>query len=1025
MRESFRHRVPVARLAGAAYLALFLVICPAPAPGQQAATATIEGVINDPNGAVVPGATVTAKNVETGFTREIQTDESGVYRLPLLPPGAYDLTVTAPNFTQARRGGVRLTVGQKLNLDISLSVTGGTETVNITAEVPIVETSRPSVSNSVNERAVSDLPVNGRNFIDFVTLTPGVVRDPRGGDLSFGGQRGTFNSLQIDGVDNNNLFFGQTLGRSGSGRAPYQFSQDAVKEFQVNTNTFSAEFGRAAGGLINVITKSGTNEFHGTGFEFYRDRSLNANSLRFDARAGSAGTGALVPNTVKPAYHFHQFGGNIGGPVKRDRAFFFFDYDGQRSTTPNVVAFGVVPPIANDPSPADTQRGYQSLLPFQESYTRGFNQDVYLGKVDLQLDDANRIGFRYNRQNFTGRNLESSGATSALEHTGNSNVTTDTFTVTLNTAFSPRFLNEFRAQVARDREPGFANSDLPEANIAQGGQTVIVIGRNNFSPRETTEDKYQLIDNVSYITGAHSFKGGLDVNIEKILNFFPGQFGGRYFFDSYAQYALNQPSRYAQAFAGVGTTGPTSKPNFNEFGFFLQDDWRISTGLTVNLGVRYDIQKLKAPPVFNPDPRLAAAGIDTSRLANDYNNVAPRFGFAWKPLASDRLVARGGYGLFYGRTPAIMLGTAHTQNALSVILIELAGNRLPPGFIYPARFSDLSQVAAFAPSTPSIYVFEKNYQQPYTQQASLGLEYGLTGDISVGASYLFVKGAHLQRTRDINLFAPAPYPAFGYPNFLRHPGVQGTPDRPVAGFARISQFESNANSNYNALVLQVKKRFSRRFQFDASYTFSKVIDDKPDATSVVPFNTGDDSKQAQQSFFLRDDRGPGDANIPHRFVASGLWDISYFSGLGGVARAVVDGWQASGILQANSNLPFSATVGQTDLNNDGNRFTDRVPGFGRNSYRRDKFVGLDFRLTKNFFLTESVRLQFIGEFFNIINRVNFSSFNGQFANLTIATSGAGADARNPRVTITPRQDFADPRATFEPRIGQLALKLIF
>src|SRR5262249_12021752 len=463
---------------------LFALALVASVFGQQAATATIEGVVTDPNNAAVPGAKVTIKNVDTGLKREITTDASGLYRIAALPPGAYEISAGAEGFTEYKYGAVTLTVGQKLNLDLKLRVTVS-EAVTITDVAPIVETTRAQVSASVGERAVRGLPVNGRNFLDFVTLTPGVVRDPRGGDLSFGGQKGTLNSVQIDGVDNNNLFFGQSLGRTGSGRAPYQFSQDAVQEFQVNTNSFSAEFGRAAGGAINVITKSGTNEFHGTAFDFFRDRSLNANSLRYDAGLENftGGRPSLIPNgfrfsnasnTVigsrdKPPYHFHQFGGNFGGPIKKERAFFFFNYDGQRNTQPNIV--NTLP----DANPADSASiaGRNRLLPLAVNYVRQFNQDVYLGKVDLQLDSANRLNFRYNRQNFTGTNLENGGATNAQEHSGNSLVTTDSITVTLNTAFTPRLLNEFRTQFARDREPGLSNSDAPEAVISNGGQQVL------------------------------------------------------------------------------------------------------------------------------------------------------------------------------------------------------------------------------------------------------------------------------------------------------------------------------------------------------------------------------------------------------------------------------------------------------------------------------------------------------------------------------------------------------------------------
>jgi outer membrane receptor protein involved in Fe transport len=1010
---------------------LLVLFALTPALAQQAATATIEGVVTDPNSAVVPNAKVTARNAGTGFTREITTDESGIYRLTALPPGTYQVTASAQGFAENRYGSITLNVGQKLNIDLMLRV-NVSETVEITSSAPVVETTRTQVSGAVNERQVRDLPVNGRNYLDFVTLTPGVVRDPtRGGDLSFGGQRGPLNSVQVDGVDNNNLFFGQALGRAGF--RPFQFSQEAVQEFQVNTNSFSAEFGRAAGGVVNVITKSGTNEFHGTAYEFYRDRALNARNLVRQAVA-LPGISPLVPANPKQAYHFHQFGGNLGGPVKKDRVFFFFNYEGQRNTSPNLVRLG-----ATAPADAASQAALARLQPFLQSYNQQLNQNVYLGKADFQLDSANRLSVRYNHQDFTGTAQETNGPQRSLSSVGNSLVKTNTVTVTLNTAFSPHFLNEFRTQIARDKEPGTANSEDPLATIRQGGATVLVIGRNGFSPRETTERKYQFIDNVSYIAGRHSLKGGFDVNIEKIKNFFPGSFSGEYIFNTYADFTNNRVAQFTQAFPGPGTSGATSFPNFNEYGFFFQDDFRATNKLTLNFGVRYDLQLVAQPPTFNPSPALAAAGIRTNRINDDKNNVAPRFGFAWKPTESDRFVVRGGYGMFYGRTPAIMLGTAHTQNGLTVFNAVLVNPTLP--FIYPGRFNDLAdfQARGGALPTPNLFVFERNFQQPYTQQASLGLEYGLTNDISFSASYLFVKGTHLQRTRDINLLPPvsqnvviqpggALVPGGATVTIPRHPGPQGNPTRPITGFGRISEFESNANSSYNALVLQLNKRFSRNFQLLFSYTFSRIIDDTPDATTVVVGT--DDRKMAQQSFNLRDDRGPGVSDTPHRVVASGVWDLAYFNNLPKGARFLIGGWQLSGIVQGSSNPPYSAVL-SSDINNDGNFATDRVPGFGRNFLRQGKFIKFDFRVTKNLSLSEKFRLELIGELFNAFNRVNLGSLTGgafvnnQAYTATINTTTGGATPSSPIISLGQRADFNFPSSALESRIGQLAVKIIF
>ena len=333
---------------GVAFLALSAL-------AQQSATATLEGIVTDANNAVVPNAKVVIRSVDTGFTREVATDANGIYRLPALPPGNYQLIASAAGFAEGKFNGITLTVGQKLNLDLTLKVSGVGETVEITDIAPVIETTRSSVSGSVNSKAVSELPVNGRNFLDFATLTPGVVRDStRQGDLSFGGQRGTFNSIQIDGVDNNNNFFGQALGRTGSGRAPYQFSQDAVQEFQVNTNSFSAEFGRAAGGTINVVTKSGTNDFHGVAYEYFGNDALNANNPFLKA------VGARQPVLKR-----NIFGATLGGPIQKDKAFFFVSYQGTRerngASRLNSLSVNVLvdPLLTNDRSAATLGAAYR------------------------------------------------------------------------------------------------------------------------------------------------------------------------------------------------------------------------------------------------------------------------------------------------------------------------------------------------------------------------------------------------------------------------------------------------------------------------------------------------------------------------------------------------------------------------------------------------------------------------------------------------------------------------------------------
>src|ERR1700755_2626463 len=337
-------RIPPVLARLAAVCLCLVLVAPAALAQSQATTGDIVGRVLDPAGAVIPGATVTATNKDTGLERTATADDEGNYRIILLPPGSYSVKASGQQgFNPAGVPNVTVTVGSQTSLDIALTVGNVNETTSIVAEEPTVETTRTSVATTIGERSIQNLPINGRNFQDFSTLSPGVIRDPRGGDLSVGGQRGTLNSLQVDGVDNNNTFFGQALGRGGV-RPPYQFSEESVQEFQVNQNGFSAEFGRAGGAVINVVTKSGTNAFHGSLFEYFRDEALNANDPITKANQARRGQ----PN-VRPPLRINQFRGRVGGPIVKTRAFFFFTYDGQRSDIPQVLD---VPTLSTAPAAA-------------------------------------------------------------------------------------------------------------------------------------------------------------------------------------------------------------------------------------------------------------------------------------------------------------------------------------------------------------------------------------------------------------------------------------------------------------------------------------------------------------------------------------------------------------------------------------------------------------------------------------------------------------------------------------------------
>jgi outer membrane receptor protein involved in Fe transport len=991
----FRRMFPW-RSVAACFVGAWIAVLISTPLSAQSATGSIEGTIVDQTGALMPGVTVTALQTATGATRLAVTDENGIFRIPLLPVGVYDLSAELAGFSTRKLPEVALTVGQTVTLRIQMAVSGVAETVNVSGGTPVIEASRTQVSSTITEAAVQNLPVNGRNFIDFALLTPGVTRDVRTGDISFAGQRGTLNSLVVDGADNNNTFFGQTVGRTGSGRAPYQFSQDAVKEFQVNSNSFSAEYGRAGGAVINVVTKSGTNELRGSAFEFYRDKALNANNAINE-----------LNNRPKSPYHYNQFGGTLGGPIRRNRDFFFFNYDGQRNTQPNVVFLNL--PTTLVPSPG-TAAGIARLQPYAESWNRKLDQDVFLIKTDHTLSDRNRLTLRYNHQNFTGEGFEAGGPQNAFEHTGASLVKTRTFNASWTSVYGFTLFNELKFQLARDHEPGLANTENPEAVVQEGGATVLTIGRNNFSPRETTITRWQLADTVTWLRGQHKVKGGFDFQFDDIFNFFPGFFSGSYTFRSLSSFAGGRPNgtneSYQQNFQGAGTTGPETNPNLQEYSFFVQDEWKPVSDVTVNLGLRYDLMKTDAPPVRNPDPQLEAAGIDTSRLDADTNNWGPRLGIAWSPSGS-RFVARGGWGVFYGRTPSIMLGTAHSNNGINIVSLTFTGDAVPT---YPANFSAIPSVGTAA--RPTIFYVDQDFANSRLMQANMAVEWQLQRDTSLTVTYLFVDGSALPRSIDRNLGTPGtrvfsvagsgetyPYHFFGS-------------NRPFANFTRVIGFEANAESRYNGITFEITRRMANHLQFRGAYTLGKVEDTVPDATAVVPGNPGDDVKYASNPTNFESDRTVGNNDQRQRFVLSGVYDTNGLAeAFDGFAKTLLENWSFSAILTAQSGQPYTARVGAVDLNGDGNNRNDIAPGTVRNQFRLPSIVTLDPRISREIPIGRS-RLQLIWEAFNLLNRDNISSVDATY----YSVSGT---------TLTRGSTFGRPLASAGERIMQLAAKITF
>jgi outer membrane receptor protein involved in Fe transport len=971
----------------------------------QSSTGSITGDVRDTSGAGIPGAGVSARNVDTGAVRTTTSGPTGSFTFPLMTVGVYAVTAELTGFSPAKVTNVTVTVGADSTVRLVLEPAGVTATVTVSSEAPLIETSKTGVTSVVNENLVKNLPTNGRNFLDVVLSTPAVVKDNfRVGDLVFAGQRGTLNSLVVDGADNNNTFFGQALGRTGSGRAPYQFSLDSVKEFQVNTSTYSAEYGRAGAAVINVVTKSGTNDYHGNGYYFYRDESLNAKEY-FDA----------INGREKSPYHYDQFGATLGGPILRDKLFFFANYDGQRNEVPNTVVLSIPPGTPTDP---DTIAGIAKLTALAFNYSRKQDQDTYMFKMDYEASSAHHVSARYNRQDFTGVGFESNGSNVAFEHSGDSLVKTDTAAGSLGSSLTASFFNELRGQWAKDKEPGTANSSKPEALVQQGAVPVLTIGENFFSPRETTISRWQVADTATTLFGSHSLKAGFDYQNDKILNYFPGNFFGSYLFLSIASYNRGAPNnaaageRYVQAFPGPDTSGPTTNPNLQDYSGYVQDEWRPIPNLTVNLGLRYDFQKIAQPTVLNSDPQLLAAGLRTDQIPEDHNNFGPRIGFAWT-TPDARTLIRGGYGIFYGRTTGIMIGTAHSNNGINVQTLTFTGSSVPT---YPNRFATIPTGGAL--QTPTILLFDPEFHNPMVHQASFGVEHAVGNEFAVAASYLFVKGQDLPRSTDANLGTPSdvsvPVSGDGSATVKRYGS-----DKPFSKFARVIEFQSTGDSRYDGLTLELNKRYSHNWQAKLAYTLGFAKDNKTDATAVVPQGS-DDAKYASDPRNFAADYSWADNDVRHRIVLSAVWTLPSTTG-GSALDFLVSGWTLAGVVSFQTGQPYSRTI-NGDLNNDGNNRNDRVPGTERNSERLPSLFSVDPRLSKHIPIGP-VDVELIAEAFNVLNANNVIGLQSIQYNLT-----GGQLVTNPgylSVCTTGRGCTAAIQASTGPRIVQLAGKVSF
>jgi hypothetical protein len=909
---------------------IFLLLCAGLCAAQQNVTsATLSGRIEDARGAVVSGANVTATHLETNQQLIATSDDEGRYRFPYLRIGDYDLKIDAQGFSTFTRQ-LTVSVGQALDLPVKLNVADVSAQVNIDADVPIVETVRTQITETIRPREINELPLNGRNYLDLALLIPGVSPTNTGSNqrfaetsavpgqgISIAGQRNLYNSFIVDGVSAND----DAADLTGT-----YYSEEVIDQFQVITSGGVAEFGRASGGVVNILTKSGTNDFRGSLYGFLRNQ-------RFDARNPLAPTKDLLTQA--------QYGFTFGGPLRRDRTFFFSNFEQTRRNYSAVLTISqaAVDSINNRLRAVN----YTGSLVSTGVVPASFDTTNFFTRIDHSLNARNQLSGRYSLYHINAVNSRTVGGLNAVSRGTGLNNTDQTVVVSNVTTFSSRTLNEARFQYTNSRLDAPVNDEVgPAVNIAG----VASFGTATFSPLARDINLFQAIDNVSTQRGDHSLKGGVDVLYNRVNILFPGAVQGVYTFSSLNNFLNGNYLNYQQAF-GVPSQFQ-SNPNF---GLFAQDEWRARPDLTFNAGLRYDAQ-------FLPEP-----------IQTDANNFSPRLGIVYAP-GDRKTVVRASFGLYYDRIPLRATSNALQRDGSKFLIVQLSPAQ-PGAPVFP---NVLALQPATLPTKPNITRIDPNIAAGYSEQANVQVERELPGNAVVSVGYLHLRAYHVILSRNVNV--PTVPASAGIPNL----------GRPDPNWGNISRFESSGNSWYDGMVVSFNKRAARWANIRASYTFSKTIDDAGNFFFSTP----------QNNFNVRDDRGLSDNDQRHRLVVSGSLEAPQSGKANGWQR-VLQGFQLGYIFTYASRLPFNVLLGN-DRNFDTNN-NDRPIGLGRNTGRGFDYASLDLRVSRKIRLSERIDLQLLAEGFNMLNRANFGVPNNTFGTSSTPLPAFG----QPTAAFDPRQ----------------------
>ena len=1081
------------RITALIFPALIFFICSAISPAQDVATGAIHGTVLDASGRRVAKASVVAVNIATSIRFFTSSDNEGRFAIESLPPGEYFVRAVADGMAAQITPQLHVDVGGAAEIEFRLAVAGAHEQVTVSAAPATVDTQATAVSTLLDERAIADLPLNGRRFSDLMLLSPGVTQDPRSltsgsnGDLSFGGIRGFQNSFLVDGSDYNNGFFAQALGRY---RAPYQFSTEVVQEFRVSSNGYGAEQGRAGGAVINVVTKSGSNHVHGTAFYDIRDSSLAASDAFVDdgiapvEPAGGWPCSGIDPDAggLDPHNRQQQMGGTIGGPIKRNKIFFFAGYDQHIFHNANVVEFlngtaqlmplaGTGPYTPGDFDSTDQQlvcgsaQQLNSLAGEYPAAQIGFSS---YGKLDINVTPRNQLALRVNTTRYWGTNnvfLDPASPVTydAMSDNGQETVATETANLQLTSGISPRWLSHLRAQFGRDLQRSFSNTSNVLVKIPD---VFDGLGRSNLLPRQNQQHRLQLAETFSYEGHRNTWKVGGDALLTWIYDFFPSQQSGEYLFypikvnpftyepmeeglelTPLRAYAHEIPHYYLQNFGSA-----VSRPNSHDYAAFLQDTIHATDHLSLNFGVRWDLQTFTTAGLIG-NPLFPPAG----KVPFQPWNFAPRAGLAYSFGKERPLVVRAGYGIFYVRVPQIYNSIVQTENGITDAQVFLNNTNYYDQLAFPEYPNPLvscaqSSVSCSLPQgftqgvTNEVSAFAPNFLTPRVQQASLTFEKEVADRTTLTLSLLAVRGEHLIRALDVNLPPPAAlnYPIFDSTGSIFQGGTYTVDSfatwqftqsltcpfppcinplgRPIAQLGSIDEFQSEASSLYYGATFAINRRVAHGTYARISGTYAHAVDDGQDAL------VAGEPATVQNSYDPNAERGPSSTDQRFRVVAAMSVEPRPFHREHPLLGRVFDDWKLSSVFTYGSGRPVNATV-DGDPNQDGNDLNDRLPGYTRNAFTGPDYASTDMRVTRQIRLKGRYKLNLVAESFNLFNRDNQRveiTSNGLVANAsTFVQSYVTAGIQPFPGYYQLPNNFMKPNAAFAPRQLQLSVKFIY